>query len=421
MVEVTIARLSSGQVMLTGVSGHFPDDLRIAHVEARDAESVWLSADDLALQWSPSGLVRKLLQVQLLRAGRVQLLRLPAPPTSPKDKSESFKLPMRVDVAHVEIDKLDIGAPLGGTAASVRIRGNIRAASLREADGAFTAIRLDAPGNYQFNGRIDPTSLKIDLDLNEPPQGLLAGLVDLPDLGALSIQANIDGPRNATAMRLAIVAGPLRASGLGTLNLSDQIVDLDVTATAPAMTPRQDLSWKQLSLQAHVHGPFQSPDATGQVRIDELTAGATHLLTVSADVQGNRGRVGLHAVLDRLRIPGPKPDLFRSAPVDLRADVTLDDPRRPLTFALSHPLLSIQGTATTAGELAGALAINAPSLAPFAAIAGVDLKGHTTLNANIAVSDQTTKVDLSGIVGVTAGAAPIPALIGDGARLAVRA
>ena len=263
--------------------------------------------------------------------------------------------------------------------------------------------------------------MKIDLDFNEPPQGLLAGLANLPDLGALSIQASADGPRNATAMRLAIVAGPLRASGRGTLDLAGQIIHLDVTADAPAMTPRQDLSWKQISMQAHVHGPFQSPDATGQVRIDELKAGATQLRSVSADVQGNRGRVGMHAVLDRLRIPGPNPDLFQSAPVDLRADIKLDDPKRPLTFAALHRLVSIQGTANTAGRLTGLLTLDIPSLAPFAAIAGVDLKGHTTFNANIAVDDQTTTVDLSGIVGVTGGAGPVPALIGDGAKLAVSA
>ena len=112
----------------------------------------------------------------------------------------------------------------------------------------------------------------------------------------------------------------------------------------------------------------------------------------------------MHAVLDRLRIPGSKPDLFQSAPVDLRVDVTLDDPRRPVTFALSHPLVSVQGNAETGGELSGTLVINGPSLAPFAAIAGVDLKGHTTLNARFAASDQATKVELTGVVGVTGGA-----------------
>ena len=81
----------------------------------------------------------------------------------------------------------------------------------------------------------------------------------------------------------------------------------------------------------------------------------------------------------------------------------------------------MQGNANTGGELGGALTINGPALAPFAAIAGLDIKGHTTLNANFTTQGSTTKVELAGVVGVTGGKAPIPALIGDGAKLGVSA
>jgi translocation and assembly module TamB len=109
MLELTTAQLSGGQVVLTGMSGRFPDDVRIAHAEVHDAQSLWLSADDVSLQWSPSGLASKRLQVQLLRAGRIELLRLPAPSTSRK-RPEPIGLPVRVDVARIEIDELAIGA-----------------------------------------------------------------------------------------------------------------------------------------------------------------------------------------------------------------------------------------------------------------------------------------------------------------------
>jgi len=165
MLELTTAQLSGGRVVLAGMSGRFPDDLRIAHAEVHDAQSLWLSADDVALQWSPSGLASKRLQVQLLRVGRVELLRLPAPSTSREEISEPFKLPVRVDVAQVEINELAIGAPIAGAAGSVKIQGNVRAASLQEAEAALTVTRLDAPGSYKFSGRIDPTTLKIDLGI----------------------------------------------------------------------------------------------------------------------------------------------------------------------------------------------------------------------------------------------------------------
>ena len=415
LIESTAGQLSRGQVLLTGISGHFPDDLHIAHAEIHDGGTPWLTADDVTLQWSPSALGLEQLDVQLLRAGQVQLLRLP---TTSRQSPTSSRLPVRVDLAQVEISRLDIGAPIAGAAASVSLGGHLHvAASLQEGEGALNAKRLDSPGDYVVSGRVDPAYLKVEIDLNEPARGLLAGLAKLPDLGAVSIQASAEGPRSAEAMRLALAAGPLRATGQGTVDLVAQVMDLDMTANAPAMAPRQDVSWKSVAVQAHVHGPFKGPDAKGQVRIDGLNAGAVQFRTFSADLEGNRGSVGMHAVLDRLRIPGRKPDLFQAAPIDLRVDAKLDDPLRPVTFTLSHPLVSVRGDAKTAGELTATVAINGPALAPLAAIGGLDLKGHATLDATIAVHGPATKVELNGVVAVTGGAAPLPALIGDSAKL----
>jgi translocation and assembly module TamB len=177
------------------------------------------------------------------------------------------------------------------------------------------------------------------------------------------------------------------------------------------------VSWKHVAVQAHVHGPFKGPNAKGQVRIDGLNAGALQFRTFSADLEGNRGAVSVHAVLDRLHIPGRKPDLFQAAPIDLRADAKLDDPLRPVTFTLSHPLVSVRGNAKTAGELSAAFTVNGPALAPLAAVAGLDLKGHAMLDATVAIHNSATKVELKGIVAITGGAAPLPALIGDAAKL----
>ena len=67
LIESTAGQLSRGQVLLTGISGHFPDDLHIAHAEMHDGGTPWLTADDVTLQWSPSALGHEQLDVQLLR------------------------------------------------------------------------------------------------------------------------------------------------------------------------------------------------------------------------------------------------------------------------------------------------------------------------------------------------------------------
>ena len=414
LIEQATAQVSGGQVTVAGIAGHFPEDLRLTRAEFRDRKGLWLSIDDVRLQWSPSRLLRRGLQIDLLRAGHVSLERLP-PFTSP-ERTES-ELPVRIDVDRIEVDRMDIGAPLAGAAASVAIEGNAHVVSRHDAETAVSVKRIDAPGTYKLSGRIDASSVKAELVVDEPAQGLLAGLANLPDLGALSVQLSIDGPRNAEAMRLALAAGPLRASGQGRVDLVSETVDLDVTASAPAMAPRQDLRWQQISLQTHVHGTFTRPDVKGQLRIDGLNAGGGHLRSLHADLQGNRGAVSLHAVLDRLSLPGPKPELLQSAPVDLRADVRLDDPRRPVTFAISHRLISAQGQANTSGPLSAAITVTAPALAPFAAIAGIDLKGQTIINANVTTEDRVTSVNVNGTVGVTGGMAPVPALLGNAAKI----
>src|SRR5437762_25628 len=231
LVERSTAQLSGGRVVLTGVSGHFPDDLNVAHVEIHDAGSPWLSAEDVTLQWSPSELAHKRLEVQVLRAGYVQLLRLPAVSSSREEGSASSELPLRVDIAQAGIDRLDIDARIAGAPASVTVQGHVHATSLQQAESTLTAKRLDAPGTYKFNGRIDPAYIKIEIDISEPSQGLLAGVAKLPDLGALSIQGSFEGPRNAEAMRLAVAAGALRASGVGKVDLVQQAMDLDLTAS----------------------------------------------------------------------------------------------------------------------------------------------------------------------------------------------
>jgi len=414
LIEQATAQVSGGQVTVAGIAGHFPEDLRLTRAEFRDRKGLWLSIDDVRLQWSPSRLLRRGLQIDLLRAGHVSLERLP-PFTSP-ERTES-ELPVRIDVDRIEVDRMDIGAPLAGAAASVAIEGNAHVVSRHDAETAVSVKRIDAPGTYKLSGRIDASSVKAELVVDEPAQGLLAGLANLPDLGALSVQLSIEGPRNAEAMRLALAAGPLRASGQGRVDLVSETVDLDVTASAPAMAPRQDLRWQQISLQTHVHGTFTRPDVKGQLRIDGLNAGGGHLRSLHADLQGNRGAVSLHAVLDRLSLPGPKPELLQSAPVDLRADVRLDDPRRPVTFAISHRLISAQGQANTSGPLSAAITVTAPALAPFAAIAGIDLKGQTIINANVTTEDRVTSVNVNGTVGVTGGMAPVPALLGNAAKI----
>ena len=53
----------------------------------------------------------------------------------------------------------------------------------------------------------------------------------------------------------------------------------------------------------------------------------------------------LHLVLAGVVLPPPKPDILSGSPLDLVAHVDLDKPSRPVTFKLTHTLVTADGTA----------------------------------------------------------------------------
>ena len=167
-------------------------------------------------------------------------------------------------------------------------------------------------------------AIEATVKADEPAKGLIATAAHLPDLGAISIQASINGPRDALGTRVEITAGPLTASASGTVDLHAEAADLTVKARAPAMAPAAGISWQSVLVDATVHGPFAKPDANGTIRIDSLSAAGARIGALDADVTGNAGAVKLHATVQDLHIPGPKPDIFAADPVTLDASARLD-------------------------------------------------------------------------------------------------
>ena len=415
LAERTIASVTGGMVVLDGLSGRFPDALRVRHLEVRDAAGAWLLADDVLLDWSPTRLLQRTARIDRLEAARLQVPRLsaadPAAPNPPAD-SKPFSLPVRVVAQRIHVARAELGPGVLGTAAALSMDGSADVASLQAGSVDLSLKRLDSAGAYNATVRIDPARIAATLDAAEPDGGLIAALAKLPGLGPLSIKASLDGPRTVAATNLALTAGPLQASAKGTLDLDGSAADLDVSASAPAMTPRADVAWQGIALQARVHGPFTAPDATGQLRVEGLAAAGAGVRRLVADIQGNAGRVGLHATAEGVRLPASNAELLAAAPVVLDADARLDDPARPVTFALAHPLLSIKGDARTGGDISATADVSAPDLAPFAAMGGVDLHGSTALRLHAAMG-AVTEVEADGKVSITGGLAPVPALIGD--------
>jgi translocation and assembly module TamB len=418
-LERAVAQASSGQVVLEGLAGRFPDRLGVARIELRDRDGTWGVANDLALDWSPSRLLRLQAYIAQIELARLALHRLPvAEDEEPApQRRQSTRLPLRIDVDALHIAALELAPPVAGVASTVEIRGQAYLVSASQFDLALEVDRLDAPGKYQVKGSADASRLTFHVDLGEPAGGLLAQLAGLPDLGALSVKANLDGPRNAEQLRLAVSAGPAQASAQGIIDLEGRMLDLEVAANAPAMQPSADVAWQGARLHGYVKGPFARPDANVELSVRGVEAGEAGFRSLEAKLAGNAGAMALEASLAGLRIPGV--DVFGHAPMQLQANARLDDPARPVDFALKHPLLIAEGRASAGPS--GTATVTIHDLAPFAEAAGMELKGRTSVALRLATKDDVTRVDVDGALAVTDGTAPLPALLGTDAKLALSA
>lgn len=339
--QTLIARLApgltSGLVTIEGLSGRFPDRLKAARLSLHDNKGIWATVDDLLLDWYPLRLLSGDIAIHRIAATKIAVLR------SPESSGSSSGLPFAIDIDALHVGQLDIAPAVTGTAASLALDGSGAITPAKLGHIVLVAKAVGASGEYHLDAHLGAADLDLRLIGQEPSHGLVSKLAGLPDLGPLPIAGAFAGPRAAVATKLRLAAGQLRASAHGTIDLKHQSADLAATATAPAMRPRPDLSWQSITLDAKVDGPFVRPAVSGTLDVTAVTAMGASAADIAAEIQGDSGAVRLRAVLAGTRIPGARPDLLAANPIEITAEMRLDQPTRPIHFSLAHPLITAHG------------------------------------------------------------------------------
>jgi translocation and assembly module TamB len=409
-------RLTADTVRLAGISGRFPDALRLARLELRDAHGAYATVEDVALDWSPLQLLHRRLVIDRLEAAHIEAMRSPI-----GSSSGGSDLPMPVILHELRVARLDVAAALAGTAAAVTLDGSGELAAATTFSVSLDVRELDGSGSYTVTGVSDAAHLQATMHASEPAHGLFARLTGLPELGALALDATLDGPRDAVVTHATLTAGPLHATVGGTLDLAHDAADLAVSAAAPAMQPRPDLGWQAVTIDAHVHGRFATPDAAGQLRIGSLTAAGVRVDQFTADIAGNVGQLRLRGEVTGLHLPGPNAELLAGDPLTIAVDARLDAPDRPVHIALRHRLFTADADALTGEPRRVDAALRLADLAPFAALGQVPLQGSVALNLHAATAGDTTTLAADGTMAVTGGQPQASALVGDDARIGLAA
>ena len=415
LLERSTASLSDGRVRLTQLGGAFPAQLELGRLELSDERGVWLTAEQISLRWSPMALLARHIQVDSLEVRRLEVQRRPI--VHPDEDNKPPSVP-RTDLAHLAILRLDLGPELAGSAVSLVVTASAHLRSLQDASANILAQRTSGLGNYQLVLKFDPARMDAKLQLREPANGPLENILKIPGLGDLSVQATLSGPRTADNIQLELDAGELHGRLQGSVNLPAKSANLTYTLKASRMTPAPGLSWNRIAMQGRWAGPLTAPQADGHLEVEALqTPGEIELGALTADLKAADGLLSARAVLERLVIPGPKPELLRDSPLTVDATVHMNDAARPVRLTATHTLFRLRVDARTVGKQTARVALSLPDLRPLAALAGQDVKGSSTINADLTHDDDSTTLTADSNSKIEGGKAGWVGLLRGPARL----
>ena len=181
MIERVTFRLTGGHVQLVGLGGSFPTEPTLSQLRLIDRGGVWLSADRIALRWSPWALLERRIAVDDLAVGARSTwngCRCPSPRTAARcpfrtSTSRSFSSTCSARRAARRQTRHAFGA---------RRRPH---ASLEDADADASRVARTMTASTRLHFKFDPQRMDGTLEVHEPASGPLENILQLPGLGAL--------------------------------------------------------------------------------------------------------------------------------------------------------------------------------------------------------------------------------------------
>ena len=416
LLEGETAKLTSGAVRIAGLGGTFPGDIEIADLELHDAKGEWMTARRISIQWSPMALLAWDMHIESIGIQSADVLRRPVSASS--TTSSSSHLPA-IDIDRMSVGSLVLEPAAAGMRARLTLLGNVHDRSTQNPPPPPPPPPPPGTGDYDVALRLLPAGMSARLKLQEPAGGPLEHLVGLPDLGALSVVASLEGPRSAEKLALDAHAGPLSARADGTMDLVHRAADLSFAVDSPAMSPRPGLAWRRVALHGRWVGPETAPNATAALDLRglKLLDGA-QLGSLQANLDSNGRVLRLRAVASDILMSGSQPQLLQGSPLKLVATLHLVAAGRPLHLTVTHQLLDADVHAITAGSKSARFTLRLDDLAALAAQYHENVGGTMKLTGKVAEQGRNTTLDVRGTANV-AGAAMAAKLLGPDLRLHV--
>ncbi len=356
--EREINRLLAPGEGISGLSGHFPADVKLASLTLADTGGVWLKGRDLELRWQPAALLSGRIAVTSLSAAVLDMRRLPVAGKSSGGGGLAGRFSAwRVDVARLSVPEFNLGAALAGAPTTFNLSGAAHLHGFARGGVALKATAGQGGADYMLDARMDGQTVFARLRAAEPGGGLLARLAGLHGQGPLRLDATLAGPRGGAALRFDAALGAARLSGSGTLGLNPRSPRADVVFDLPALAPVGALAGQVVAGSATVH--LVAAARAGGVHLalsgaTALTAGPYGL----AKLTGPAGQFSLDADL-RGRVWEIRRFAASGAAFQLSASGRMTPAAVNLQMQLALPRLGaffpgIAGSAAGTGSITGA-------------------------------------------------------------------
>jgi translocation and assembly module TamB len=304
------------RIRIGRIDGSIFGKSQLRNVSVADSRGVFLTSPNIKLDWTPGAWLDNKLHVDSLTAERVALIRLPKlkPSTSKGPILPGFD----IHIGELRIDRLDIGAQVGGERRSGSVRGKADVRSGR-ALVELQAVVNNGGDRIAFHLDAEPDRDKFDIAVRviAPADGLVPAMIGIRRSIDLSIggkgswtrwrgSASLDLSGRPTArLALGVDRGRYRLQGQWAPApfLKGKLQRL----TAPMVTIRGDATLKDRQLDG------------------QLTAASPALRAVARgvlDLANNRYR-GMRLGIDLLKPPALFPNMTGKA---VRMAWTLDGP-----------------------------------------------------------------------------------------------
>ncbi len=209
------------EVILRGFQGALSSQATATQLTIADSEGIWLTLNDITLDWSRSSLLRGAVSITDLTAAEIIVARAPvADPATPTPEAKGFalpELPVSIDIENIAAKRVVLGEsllgqPVEGTiAATLKLSGGEGNATLniaRTGDGPIGMVDLTAA--YSNTNQV----LSLSLRAVESADGIAAELLNLPGRPSVDLSVEGDGPLSDFAATLALKTdGADRLSG----------------------------------------------------------------------------------------------------------------------------------------------------------------------------------------------------------------